>query len=45
MWSGSLQRWSSPLLCAFVGLLAIGIGYGIWKIRGLREIETAERLA
>jgi hypothetical protein len=45
MWSGTLQRWSTPLLCVFVGLLVIGIGYGIWKIRGLREIEAAEGLA
>jgi len=45
MWSGTIQRWSTPLLCVFVGLLAIGIGYGIWKIRGLRKIEAAEELA
>jgi membrane protein YqaA with SNARE-associated domain len=41
MWSGTLQRWSTPLLCVFVGLLAVGIGFGIWKIRGLRQIEAA----
>ena len=45
MWSGTLQRWSTPLLCVFVGLLAVGIGFGIWKIRGLRQIEAAENLA
>jgi membrane protein YqaA with SNARE-associated domain len=45
LWSGTLQRWSTPLLCLFVGLLAVGIGFGIWKIRGLRQIEAAEELA
>jgi membrane protein YqaA with SNARE-associated domain len=45
LWSGTLQRWSTPLLCVFVGLLAVGIGYGIWKIRELRQIEAAEELA
>jgi len=45
LWSGTLQRWSTPLLCVFVGLLALGIGFGIWKIRGLRQIEAAEELA
>ena len=40
MWSGTMQRWSTPLLCVFVGLLAVGIGFGIWKIRGLRQIEA-----
>jgi len=45
LWSGTLQRWSTPLLCVFVGLLAAGIGFGIWKIRELRQIEAAEELA
>ena len=45
LWSGTLQRWSTPLLCIFVGLLALGIGFGIWKIRELRQIEAAEELA
>jgi membrane protein YqaA with SNARE-associated domain len=45
MWSGTLQRWSTPLLCVFVGLLAAGVCYGIWKIRGLRKIEAAEEPA
>jgi membrane protein DedA with SNARE-associated domain len=45
LWSGTLQRWSTPLLCVFVGLLALGIGFGIWKIRELRQIEAAEELA
>lgn len=45
MWSGSLQQWSTPLLCAFVSLLIAGMAFGIWKIRGLRKIDAAEKLA
>lgn len=45
LWSGSLQQWSTPLLCVFVILLVIGLCYGIWKIRGLRKIDAAEKRA
>jgi membrane protein YqaA with SNARE-associated domain len=45
MWSGSLQKWSTPLLCGFVGLLIVGACFGIWKIRGLRKIDAAQKLA
>ena len=45
LWSGSLERWSTPLLCAFVVLLLAGLCFGIWKIRGLRKIDAAELLA
>ena len=45
MWSGTLQRWSTPLRCVFVGLLVAGTCYVIWKIRGLRQIEAAEEPA
>jgi membrane protein YqaA with SNARE-associated domain len=44
LWSGSLQKWSTPLLCVFLGLLAAGICFGIWKIRGLRKIDAAGEL-
>ncbi|MGA8740251.1 MAG: VTT domain-containing protein [Terracidiphilus sp.] len=37
IWSGTLQRWSAPLLWVFGGLLVAGVCYGIWKIRGLRK--------
>jgi uncharacterized membrane protein YqjE len=33
------------LLCVFVILLVIGLCYGIWKIRGLRKIDAAEKRA
>jgi membrane protein YqaA with SNARE-associated domain len=44
LWSGSLQKWSTPLLCVFVGLLIAGISFGVWKIRGLRNIDDAKKL-
>lgn len=45
LWSGSLQKWSTPLLCIFVGLLTAGISFGIWKIHRLRRIDAAEKHA
>jgi len=45
LWSGTLQTWSNPLICVFVGLMVAGLCYGIWKIRGLRKIDAAEKLA
>jgi hypothetical protein len=44
LWSGSLQKWSTPLLCAFVALFAAGICFGIVKIRGMRKIDAAEKI-
>jgi membrane protein YqaA with SNARE-associated domain len=45
LWSGSLQKWSTPLLCTFMGLLTVSVCFGIWKVRGLRKIDAAEKLA
>jgi membrane protein YqaA with SNARE-associated domain len=44
-WSGSLQQWSAPLLYVFLSLLVAGLCFGVWKIRGLRKIDAAEKLA
>jgi membrane protein YqaA with SNARE-associated domain len=44
LWSGGLQKWSTPLLCVFFALLVACICFGIWKIRGLRMIDAAEKL-
>jgi len=33
IWSGTLQRWSTPLLCVFVGSVVLGVCFGIWKLR------------
>jgi membrane protein YqaA with SNARE-associated domain len=45
LWSATLQKWSTPLLCVFVGLMVVSLCFGIWKIRGLRKIEATEKLA
>ena len=45
MWSGTLQRWSTPLLCVFVSLLVAGTCFGIWKVSGQRKIDAADKLA
>jgi membrane protein YqaA with SNARE-associated domain len=37
LWSGTMQRWSAPLLWVFGGLLVAGVCFGIWKIRGVRK--------
>jgi len=42
MWTGTLQAWSTAVLCVFVGLLVVGTGYGIWKMRRLRKLDRAE---
>jgi membrane protein DedA with SNARE-associated domain len=45
LWSGeSVQKWSTPLLCAIVCLMVAGVCYGIWKIRGLRRIDAKRKL-
>lgn len=43
VWSGTLQKWSTPLLCVFVGLLVTGVGFGIWRARALRRVAAGEK--
>lgn len=45
LWSATLQKWSTPLLCVFAGLFVTGVCFGIWKIRGLRKIDAAKEFA
>ncbi|MGB8028520.1 MAG: VTT domain-containing protein [Terracidiphilus sp.] len=45
LWSGTLQKWSTPLICVFVTLLVAGICFGIWKVSGLRKIDAEDNLA
>ncbi len=45
LWSESLEKWSTPLLYAFLTLLAVGLCFGIWKIRGLRRIDETAKLS
>jgi membrane protein YqaA with SNARE-associated domain len=44
LFSGNLEKWSTPLLSVFVILLVTSIAFGIWKIRGLKKIDAAEKL-
>ncbi|MGB9409167.1 MAG: VTT domain-containing protein [Terracidiphilus sp.] len=44
LFSGDLQKWSTPLLSVFVILLVTGVSFVIWKIRGLRKIDAAKKL-
>ncbi len=41
LWSTTLEEWSMPLLIGFVGLVVVGICFGIWKVRGLRKSDAA----
>jgi membrane protein YqaA with SNARE-associated domain len=45
MWSGTLQQWSTPLLCVCLGLTVAGVCFGIWKVRGLRKNDSAKKPA
>ncbi len=45
MWTGTLQAWSTPLLCVFFGLLAVAVCYGIWKMRGQSKAVGAKKRA
>jgi len=43
IWSASLQKWSTPLLCAFLALMVAGVCFGIWKIQCLRRTDAARK--
>jgi len=43
LWLKTLQRWSTPLIFVFAGLIVIGVCLGILKLRGLRRIDTVEK--
>ncbi len=45
MWSGTLQKWSTLLICVFVTMLVASTCFGIWKVSGLRKIDAADNLA
>lgn len=45
VWSKTLEQWATPLVSVFVGLLLAGIGFGIWRTRGLRKADANERTA
>lgn len=41
LWSGTLQRWSAPMLWLFAAALVAGACYGIYKFRQQRNVELA----
>ena len=43
IWSGSIERWSAPLLWSFAVLLVTGVCFGIWKLRRPRKPDEAEQ--
>lgn len=43
MWTGTLSAWSTPLLCIFFGILALGTCYGMWRIRGSSNAGSAKQ--
>ena len=43
LWSGTLQKWSTPLMCVFAGVMVAGICFGIWKVRSLRKVGVTEK--
>ncbi len=45
LWSATLQKWSTPLICVFAGLMVVGVCLGLWKLSGLRKIDAAKKLA
>lgn len=45
LWSATLEKWSTPLICVFAGLILGGVCLGVWKLRGLRRIDAAEKSA
>jgi membrane protein YqaA with SNARE-associated domain len=45
LFSGTLQKWSTPLLCVFMSLLVASICYGLWKIHELRKIDAVKKIA
>jgi len=45
LWSGTLQKWSAPILWTFAAIAVCGLCAGIWKLRQARRDEAAETSA
>jgi membrane protein YqaA with SNARE-associated domain len=43
VWAGTLQKWSTPLICVFAGLLVACTCFGIWKVTVLRKTDAADK--
>jgi hypothetical protein len=42
LWSGTLAKWETTLIWAFVALMVGGVSFGIWKLRSRGNPEPAE---
>ena len=45
LWSKELAKWSTPLLIVFLTVTAIGLSYGVWKLRAFQKGESAPSVA
>jgi membrane protein YqaA with SNARE-associated domain len=45
IWSGSIERWTAPLLCIFAVLIMAGVCFGVWKLRRPHKINAADQFA
>jgi membrane protein YqaA with SNARE-associated domain len=45
MFTSSLQKWSTPLICLFVILMVVSLIFTLLKIRKMRKTETADESA
>jgi membrane protein YqaA with SNARE-associated domain len=43
LWSGTLQKWTTPLLWIFIAMMVAGVAFGIHKVRRLRRAEAASK--
>ena len=41
LWSGTLQKWTAPLLWIFIAMMVAGVLFGIYKVRKQRKSEGA----
>jgi membrane protein YqaA with SNARE-associated domain len=42
LFSSTLQKWSTPLLCVFLALLVATVCFAVWQVRRHRKSEAAE---
>jgi membrane protein DedA with SNARE-associated domain len=43
LWSGTLQKWTAPLLWVFIAIMVGGVAFGIDKIRRQRRSEAPSK--
>lgn len=43
LWSGTLQKWTTPLVWVFIAMMVAGVVFGIYKVRRQRKPETTSK--